>query len=59
VSESILGEPQNGFRKGPPCIDFIFVINQVNDKHREFNLPTLTAFLDYEKAFDKVIMKNL
>jgi hypothetical protein len=32
-----------------------FTTNQIIEKHRECTLPALIAFLDYEKAFDKVI----
>ena len=29
------------------------MINQLIEKHREFNLETPIAFIDYEKAFDR------
>lgn len=35
------------------------IINQISEKHREFNLPTLITFLDYDKAFGRVIRKKL
>ena len=35
--------------------DYTFIINQLAEKHRGFNLMTLNASLDYEKVFNKVI----
>ena len=49
----LLGE-QNGFRKGRSCKDCIFSASQIIEKHREFNIPTYTAFIDFKKAFDSV-----
>jgi hypothetical protein len=55
----MLDDTQNGFRKGWSWTDCIFTINQITEKHMEFNLPILTAFLNYEKAFDKVIRTKI
>ena len=35
-------------------MDCIFSASQLIEKHREFNLPTYIAFIDYKKAFDSV-----
>jgi hypothetical protein len=51
----MLDETQSGFRKGRSCPDCYFTLCQIIEKHREFNLLILIAFLDYEKAFHKVI----
>lgn len=59
ISEYILTEEQNGFRKGRSCSDCIFVIEQIIQKRREFNLPTYMLFIDYEKAFDRLIQRKL
>jgi hypothetical protein len=40
------------------CIDNEFAIKQTIEKRREFNLETHMAFLDVEKAFDRVNRKN-
>jgi hypothetical protein len=55
----MLDETQHGFRKRRSCIHYIFTINQITEEHREFNLPTLLAFVDYGKAFDKIIKTKL
>ena len=52
--ENILGEEQNGFQKGRSCCDGYFTM-----KHREFNVETHIAFIDFQKAFDKVIRSIL
>jgi sorting nexin-29 len=54
ISEAILREERNGFRIGRSCIDNVFTIKQTREKTREFNLETHIAFLDLEKAFDRV-----
>jgi len=45
---------QNGFRKGRSCMVCIFSASQIILKHREFNIPTYIAFVDFKKAFDSV-----
>jgi hypothetical protein len=56
LSECRLNEAQTGLEKGDHVKpDYIFVINQLTDKRGEFNLLTLSAFLDYDKAFGTVI----
>jgi len=32
----------------------IFSASQIIEKHREFNIPTYTAFIDFKNAFDSV-----
>jgi len=59
VSETILLEEQNGFRIGRPCIDNVFIIKQIMEKRRKFNLTTHMAFLDLEKASDRVDRNQL
>jgi hypothetical protein len=49
-----IGEEQNGFRKGRSCCDGYFPLKKIIEKHREFNIETNLAFIDYKKAFDKV-----
>jgi len=50
---------KNAFRIGRSCIDNIFIIKQTIEKRREFNLETHLAFLDLEKAFDRVNRNQL
>jgi hypothetical protein len=54
ISEDFLLECQNGFRKGRSCIDSTFCMKLLIEKRREFNLETHFAYVDYEKAIDKV-----
>ena len=53
--EKILGEEQNGFRKGRSCCDGYFTMKLLIQKHREFNVETQIAFIDFQKAFDKSV----
>jgi len=40
-------------------MDCIFSASQIIEKHREFNVPTYTAFIDFKKAFDSVDRNKL
>ena len=67
IMETMLSEAQNGFRKGRSCLDCIFTIAQLIEKHREYvyvyvcmyMLPTYITFIDFEKAFDRVKWSKL
>jgi hypothetical protein len=54
IADVLLLEEQNGFKKGRSCMDCIFSVSQIIEKHREFNIPTYIAFIDFKKAFDSV-----
>lgn len=54
IADTMLMEEQNGFRSNRSCIDSVFSLSQIIEKHREYNIPTCIAFIDYEKAFDTV-----
>ena len=54
IAEALVLEEQNGFRKGRSCVDCIFSASHIIEKHREFNIPTYMAFIDFKKAFDSV-----
>ena len=45
---------QAGFRAGYSTMDHIHVLNQLLEKSREYKIPLVMAFVDYEKAFDSV-----
>ena len=51
-------EEQVGFRSGRGCIDQIFVIRQLREKHLEKD-RMYAAFVDMEKAYDKVWSADL
>jgi hypothetical protein len=54
-----VGEKQNGFRKGRSCCDGYFPLKIIIEEHREFNIETHLAFIDYQKAFDKINRNKL
>ncbi|KAE9412968.1 hypothetical protein Angca_010100, partial [Angiostrongylus cantonensis] len=45
---------QAGFRKGFCCMDHIQTMSRVIEVCREYHLPLVLTFVDYEKAFDSV-----
>ncbi|KAJ4443242.1 hypothetical protein ANN_04910 [Periplaneta americana] len=59
IADTMLIEEQNGFRSNRSCIDSVFSLSQIIEKHREYNIPTSIAFIDYEKAFDTVKREKL
>ena len=54
LDEPQMGVWQHGFRPGKITTDMIFSKRRIMDKHWEFNQPLYVAFLDLEKAFDRV-----
>ena len=48
------GEEQSGLRKGRSCADQIFVLRQVCEKMKEEKKKVWVAFMDLEKAYDRV-----
>jgi hypothetical protein len=59
ISDKILLEEQNGFRIGISRMDHVFIIKQTIEKRREVILENHMAFLDLDKAFDRVNRKQL
>ena len=47
-------DEQNGFRAKRSCIDHIFVLTSVLWNRKTRGLSTYVAYIDAEKAFDKV-----
>jgi hypothetical protein len=41
------------------CIDDVLTLKQIIEKRRDFNLETHLAFIDYNKAFDRVDRNKL
>ena len=50
---------QAGFRSGYSMIDHLQVVNQLQEKANEYNMPLCFAFVDYEKAFDSIEFEPL
>ncbi|KAK6750239.1 hypothetical protein RB195_002311 [Necator americanus] len=47
-------QEQAGFRQGFSCLDHIRTVSRVIEVCREYRLPLVLTFVDYEKAFDSV-----
>ena len=54
IMKTILLEAMHGFRKCKSGLVCIFIIAQVIEKHREYQLPTCITFIDLGKTFDRV-----
>ena len=59
IVEERLGPWQHGFRKGVGTTNMIGAFRLVVEKHWEYNHPLFIAFLDLEKALDRVPRENL
>ena len=59
IVEPQLSENQFGFRKNEGCSDAICILRQQQEKHIEWNKPLYMAFIDREKAFDRVVKAEL
>ena len=54
-----LDENQSGFIPGKSCVDNLFIIQQLIEKHISHNHAIFLAFIDLEKAYDSVPHSNL
>ena len=59
IVEPQLSENQLGFQNNKGCADAIFILRQLQEKHIEWNKPLFMAFIDQEKAFDRVVRSEL
>ena len=53
-TESVIAEVQSGFRRGRGCVDQIFIVRQICEKYLANGKDVYFAFLDLEKAYDRV-----
>ena len=53
-TESILREEQCGFRQGSGFVDRVFSIKNIYEKYLEKGKSLCVAFIDLEKAYDRV-----
>ena len=49
-----IDDMQCGFMSGRGTTDAIFIVSQLQEKHLAANKPLYMAFVDLEKAFDRV-----
>ena len=54
LTEGLIGEEQCGFRSGRGCVDQVFVMKQINEKFVDKNKSLYFAYIDLEKAYDRV-----
>jgi len=54
VVESRISDEQSGFRPGRSTTDQVFTLKQVFEKSWEYNIPVFMAFVDLEKAYDRM-----
>lgn len=47
-------QAQAGGREGKSCVDHTFVLKSILNQHQQENVETYCAFIDLEKAYDKV-----
>ena len=53
-TENVIGEEQGGFRRGRGCVDQVFAMRQVCEKYLDKGKDVYWAFMDLEKAYDRV-----
>ena len=53
-TEAFIGEEQCGFREGRGCVDQIFVVRQICEKFLAKGRKVYFAFMDLEKAYDRI-----
>ena len=50
---------QDGFKAGYSTLDHLYVVNQLQEKANEYNMPLYFFFVDYKKAFDSIQFEPL
>ena len=53
-TEGVIREEQGGFQKGKGCVDQIFAVRQICEKFVEKGREVFWAFMDLEKAYDRI-----
>lgn len=59
AEEEVLGELQNGFRRGRCLEDNLFVLLQAIEIARKESRPLMLAFLDMSQAYDNIYQAKL
>ena len=57
ATEGVIGDEQCGFRRGRGCMDQVFVVRQVCEKYIANAKNVFWAFMDLEKAYDRIDRK--
>ena len=58
-TEDVICEEQAGFRRGRGCVDQIFAVRQVCEKSLAKGREVFLAFMDLEKAYDRISREGL
>ena len=53
-TDGVVGEEQSGLRSGRLCVDQVFAVRQVCEKYLEKGKDVFWAFMDLEKAYDRL-----
>ena len=53
-THGLYADEQNGFRKDRSCADHLFSLTSIIRNRKRDRLSTYVAFIDFEKAFDRV-----
>ncbi len=59
ITDKSVGGEQGCFRKGRGCVDQIFAVKILVEKYLEKDRKLVAAFMDLEKAYDRVYRKGL
>ncbi len=59
ITDKNVGAAQGGFRNGKGCVDKIFAVKILVAKYQEKDRKLSAAFMDLEKAYDRVNRKGL
>ena len=54
LTEGMIGDEQCGFRSGRGCVDQVFVMKQMSEKFCGKNKRLYVAYMDLEKAYDRI-----
>ena len=59
LTERSVRDEQGGFRKGRGCVDQVFMLKNICEKYLEKCKDVFVAFMDLEKAYDRVDRKAM
>ncbi len=59
ITDKSEGDEQEGLRRGRGCVDQIFAVKMLVEKYLEKDRKQFAAFMDLEKAYDRVDRKGL